>query len=890
MQKLYAGHPSPLGRPAFAFGVKDLYFKGMKKLQFIVFALVVLSANANAQEGENIARVGSSGITGTYYDVKVLNDEIAYCSNYYGLVVMDISNPARPTPINILPTPGVALGLALRDSVLFLVDGYAGLIVYDLADDPRDPKLIANVELHDGSGDIVLHNDLAFIYPSKVPGSFVYVYNVSNPNQPEFVDRFETGLCECFAIYNDTLALEMNVDSRMFIWNIADIHDCHLIVSYDNPNPLLGQFAAKSEDDVIIIGDGAYDFSDYAEPRLLGTFEEGSLNLGSSFLIKDDLFYKSHSRRFIVYDISDVTSPRQILNFSKPRHDEHNNLSYGKYFDVTESKAFIAEQTYGLSILDISDLQNVRMTGFYDPRGRFAECTATDGFLYVVDWLPWNGSFGSSYRLRVYSLDNPTAPHLVNTLEFEDGIFFRRPFGRLKVFGDRLYTSCDGTVSAFSIEDPENPVPLFRHHFNDGFGNADDYEIDGDIVFGVARCIRIYSITDIENPEMIDVVVHQEDRTNGGIALDEHHAYVCDIQDGLEIYNRDDPRNLQILGVLPFDQGVLADEVVIYGDIAYVVTNIPGVGRVRICDVSDRSNPRFLSTLNAPYGVKAIEIADDNLYLSCGYRGIYAYSIEDPTRPALIGTIDTPGNTQMVEAKDGYLYAADMDEIGVYDVGAISGWWNVTASEESHDFGEVTTDSIVTWELVLSNQADKIVVIDSLSFTGSGFWCDLGEALEIGAGNSAALYVTFRPDTSREYASDLIVHCGQRNVSVSLTGRGVPNGVKDDEEVGQAGTPVLLSVSPNPFNSSTTITFTLTPGFGEAGLRIYNLSGRVVVDLMDGYGYSKRGKITPPTPPAIAGGDRRTVVWDASDCPAGVYLVRLESESKVAVRKLVLMK
>jgi len=94
-------------------------------------------------------RVGTGGITGTYYDVKVLNEEIAYCTNNFGLVVMDISDPEHPEPVNIIPTSGKSLGLELRDGWLYLVDGYAGMRIYNISDDPLHPREVARVEAPD---------------------------------------------------------------------------------------------------------------------------------------------------------------------------------------------------------------------------------------------------------------------------------------------------------------------------------------------------------------------------------------------------------------------------------------------------------------------------------------------------------------------------------------------------------------------------------------------------------------------------------------------------------------------------------------------------------------------------------------------------------------------
>jgi len=97
---------------------------------------------------------------------------------------------------------------------------------------------------------------------------------------------------------------------------------------------------------------------------------------------------------------------------------------------------------------------------------------------------------------------------------------------------------------------------------------------------------------------------------------------------------------------------------------------------------------------------------------------------------------------------------------------------------------------------------------------------------------------------------------------------------------------------PNPFNSTTTITFGLDKS-APTRLAVYGLDGRVVAELLDKRGrmsYTEEGKITPPTPPAIAGGDSRTAIWNAAGVPAGEYLIRIDTGASSATRKVVLVK
>ncbi len=87
-----------------------------------------------------------------------------------------------------------------------------------------------------------------------------------------------------------------------------------------------------------------------------------------------------------------------------------------------------------------------------------------------------------------------------------------------------------------------------------------------------------------------------------------------------------------------------------------------------------------------------------------------------------------------------------------------------------------------------------------------------------------------------------------------------------------------LSNNPNPFNSSTTINFSL-PSSGSATLSIYSLTGQWVRTLISG---------------AQTAGSH-SVLWDGRDdsgkpVSSGVYISRLKMGNKVAFGRMLLLK
>jgi len=91
--------------------------------------------------------------------------------------------------------------------------------------------------------------------------------------------------------------------------------------------------------------------------------------------------------------------------------------------------------------------------------------------------------------------------------------------------------------------------------------------------------------------------------------------------------------------------------------------------------------------------------------------------------------------------------------------------------------------------------------------------------------------------------------------------------------VGPQRYPLSLSAHPNPFNPSTTITYSV-PEAGAVSIRVFDVTGRVVSTLVDGE-HRTPGRYQAPYRP---------------DSTSGVYFVRLETPAGMRTFKLVMMK
>jgi hypothetical protein len=98
-------------------------------------------------------------------------------------------------------------------------------------------------------------------------------------------------------------------------------------------------------------------------------------------------------------------------------------------------------------------------------------------------------------------------------------------------------------------------------------------------------------------------------------------------------------------------------------------------------------------------------------------------------------------------------------------------------------------------------------------------------------------------------------------------------GLAADDRLIVHPTTFILSAFPNPFNPTTTLSFTL-PRTGKTTLAVYDIIGREVAVLVDG---------------RMAAGEH-ILRFDGSALPSGIYFAKMRSGEIAATRKLLLLK
>ena len=195
------------------------------------------------------------------------------------------------------------------------------------------------------------------------------------------------------------------------------------------------------------------------------------------------------------------------------------------------------------------------------------------------------------------------------------------------------------------------------------------------------------------------------------------------------------------------------------------------------------------------------------------------------------------------------------------------------------NFGNGTVGTTIWRSCVLKVQSPNpafSIAVDSVRVQGVTFGVTplAGRTVLLPA-DSLKLTVSFSPALFKTYAETLLVYNDSYVgiLRIPLTGIGDTFTDADPVAMSQPEGFALRQNYPNPFNPSTEITYVLSES-GRTSLRVYDLLGREVVVLQDGW--------------ADAGVHH--VRFNAAGLPSGMYVYQLRSAGHSAVRRMLLMK
>ncbi|MCF7811356.1 choice-of-anchor D domain-containing protein [bacterium] len=364
------------------------------------------------------------------------------------------------------------------------------------------------------------------------------------------------------------------------------------------------------------------------------------------------------------------------------------------------------------------------------------------------------------------------------------------------------------------------------------------------------------------------------------------------MQNGLVVLDVSNPEVPSVAGNYE-SEGLNAQSINIIGDFAYIATGETGF---TIIDISVVDSIKLLSTYDTEGYVRDIKYRDEYAFVADGESGLRVIDLYDLERPAEVSHVDTPGEAYGVTLDGDYAYVADYvqglriidisDPQEPIEVGYFNtrGWSYDIAVSGSIAYVADERYGLRIIDVSDPENPDEIGFYDT---EGDAFGVQIVEDHAYVADGSGGMYmldisipespcpakVFYTPGTARsvevignyafiaDHGDILIIDISEFLPVDELVKAKIPTGF------------ILQPAFPNPFNSTTTITYGLSMAT-PTRIAIYDLTGREIVTLINDNveaGYYN-------------------VVWNAAEFPSGLYICRMEAGGFYQSRKLVFVR
>jgi len=558
-----------------------------------------------------------------------------YAATGYGLEVFDISDVQHPQSLGRVATYGVSEYLAVKDSIVYLMDYDRGSYVFD-ASDPANIELISQ-RLMD-----------TIFYGLRIAGNRLYeciweegirISDISDPRNPIFRGTYRRVQLPTAICVHDTITY------------IGDLlNDCVLMANISNPArptyygtfdvPRTEVMDISVSDTLLLVAAGEtgaliYGITNPVAPNLLATIASNGWSY-SVTVVGNALYLGDADGDLRVFDISDPTNPVETYTWTDWAYSTAicdqgllvSSNSYWSLFSVADplhpeqiagsgwinpvlhiasyqNNVYLANSDPGIRIVDVTDPRDPQIIDFADTLTCWRVATTDDGWLYTTGY---EREDSASY-LRAWDLTDPHNPQLRGSAGITTGS------GEFSIDGDLLgYCNYEGAVELWDIS--SRGAPALYSQIGDY--PVIDLHLDGNNLYLITsdNWFRMFNVFDPEHPE-----------------------YIAGLE-GLE-----------------YPYGITS-----IGDRVYIAE---GPNGVVVVDVSDVGNiVRLGQTGSADWAVD-ITYSDSLLYLSDFDCGVRVYNPFAAEIPRYYGYLETPGRVNECAVSNGICALADWYDLTI---------------------------------------------------------------------------------------------------------------------------------------------------------------------------------------------------------------------------------
>lgn len=601
---------------------------------------------------------------------------------------------------------------------------------------------------------------------------------------------------------------------------------------------------------------GIMDIHDRADPIVVGEYE--------NFVCWDEPVPSQKYEDYLIIRENRGSYPYHMNTIVDLYHSSGNPTAvdslphFARKLKVYENRLYVCGED--LYIYEFNNGPHPELRSIYTPPSDIFDIAEVESngnrYGYVCSW----GDF--IYKINLNDLANPVV---------EDSLITppdQHDFRNIEQYGDYSY------AMSFLLDYDEHPgVRVVDWTLPGGpeivqtaqkYSFCETVKVIGDAAYAetVNDAILIVDLADKTNPHVVDPGYS----IWGGYVKGDSNTLYTKNGNAVMFYDLSNPLApaLDWICLVPLDPGRYLYDYEVYDTLLvayYYVGSIGGGGAAKILDISDRDDVRVLSTISVEDHIRPMCLDYPRLYLPTNQHWYTeVYDISDPANPDHIATLhNSTGGISGVYTYENYVYVTGGAN-RVYH-------WN----QWNH----------IVFDRLLDCQLQNAVVEEGRLF----FW----GAREVGGGEGIhvwdvwqnpvyPVFSGFHYDVTttswRKFDVEWpYVYMPGGDEGLVVLRYDSPTGIAQEQDNLPDEHGILMTNFPNPFNSSTTIRYTLSEP-GHVRIDIYDLLGRKVKTLVD---EEKRA------------GDF-AVIFDASKFSSGVYFSHIQAGDEIQTRQMILLK
>ena len=342
---------------------------------------------------------------GDDYVLAVSGKHAFLAGNSHGRIeVIDISNPKQPSRAGTLISPGIHFrDVVAAGNILYLAAGRDGLLTVD-ASEPSSPRLVSDYNTPGSAAEVSLVGDQCYVVVSD---SGIQIVDVSDPKAPISSGRIITPSRTMSVAATHRSCYVACKDSCLRVYEIKDIVDTVLLAKYSLKRPIS-----------------------------LVTLQGSQLLCIVGYVGQEDLCILDASVPSELELVNVIRKPVQGCIKAVSLSDQNAYIVYGCGHDSLGD---------GLQIVDISNPQSPKLRGSHKGSqiwdvaisGQHAYVAGVRNSLYVIDFL------------------EPTMPYLVGSCDIGDHAYSVAVSGNTVCLADQR-----SGLQLIDVRDPAAPQPF----------------------------------------------------------------------------------------------------------------------------------------------------------------------------------------------------------------------------------------------------------------------------------------------------------------------------------------------------------------------------------------------------------------------------------------------